>query len=106
MNGKEYALPLPVFYIVPSSFSSCVLYGTEITLYNGSEIPVQYLHVGDEVLFYDIVLHRFVKSHVVSINVSNVSGIININNGFLYLSGWNDQSVFVLLQNGTKKWNT
>jgi hypothetical protein len=92
MNGKEYALPLPVFYIVPSSFSSCVLYGTEITLYNGSEIPVQYLHVGDEVLFYDIVLHRFVKSHVVSINVSNVSGIININNGF-FVFIWMERSI-------------
>ncbi|MGC8948947.1 MAG: Hint domain-containing protein, partial [Thermoprotei archaeon] len=104
MNGREYALPLPVFYIVPSSSGGCVLYGTEITLYDGSEIPVQYLHVGDEVLSYDTVLHRFVKSHVVSISVSKVSGIIDINNGFLYLSGWDDQSVFVLLRNGTEKW--
>lgn len=104
MNGNAYALPLTVFYIVPSSFGGCVLSGTMITLANGSEIPVQYLNVGDFVLSYDVVSHRFVVSTVVSIGVDNVSNVVDVNDGLLYLSGWNDQYVFVMFQNGSEGW--
>lgn len=91
------------FTVASSSGGGCVLSGTMITLANGSLIPVQDLKVGDHVLSFDVYKDRYVNTKVTSINVTNVTSIVDINNGELYASGLSDQPIYVKLANGEKK---
>lgn len=90
----------------PSSSSGgggCVLSGTEITLANGTLVPVQDLHTGMKTLSYDTVNGSLIQSTVTSVTETNVSHVLEINKN-IYISGMGDQPVYVKLQNGTTEW--
>ena len=65
---------------------------------------MQTLGVGDRVLFYNPLDGNFFENRITSITVTEVHSILNIDNGFLYVSGLNDQPIYALLPNGTAEW--
>ncbi len=81
----------------------CVLRGTQITLATGTQISVQNLKAGDKVLSYNINTGKLVTTTVTSNNESQVTHVLDINDGQLFASGLGDQPMYVHLQNGTKK---
>ncbi len=80
----------------------CVLAGTLITLSNGSQVPVESLQVGDSVLSYNAQTGQLVASSVSGNGASQVSQVLDVNNGALYISGLNDQPMYVRMSNGTR----
>ncbi|PYB68300.1 hypothetical protein DMB44_04445 [Thermoplasma sp. Kam2015] len=81
----------------------CVLKGTEITLANGTQIPVQDLRPGMKTLSYDTSNGSLIQSTVSSVTETNVSNVLELNNQ-IYISGMGDQPVYVKLANGTTEW--
>lgn len=81
----------------------CVLNGTEISLANGSTIPVQDLQAGMKTLSYNTVNGQLITSTVTKVTETNVTDIISINNE-IYISGMSDQPVYVKLADGTTEW--
>jgi hypothetical protein len=107
-NGQTGNIPL--MYVQTTSYSTsggggggCVLNGTEITLANGTQIPVQDLKPGMKTLSYDTVNKQLIRSTVVSDESHNVSSVIELNHA-IYISGMSDQPVYVKLQNGSQQW--
>ncbi len=91
----------------PSSGGSgggCVQNGTMVSISRTQSVPVQDLRVGEHILSYNTVDNKLVQEKVSSINITNVTSIININNGLLYVSGAHDQPIFVKLSNGSEQW--
>ncbi len=86
-----------------SGGSGCVLNGTEITLANGTLIPVQDLQPGMKTLSYDTSNNSLIESTVSNVTESNVSNVLELNHQ-LYISGMGDQPVFVKLANGSTQW--
>lgn len=82
----------------------CVLNGTLIMVSQNKAIPVQDLSTGSKILSYDTADGKLVEEKVVSINVTHVTSIFNIDNGLLYVSGATDQPIYVMLPNGTAEW--
>ncbi len=83
-----------------------VLNGSTISLSDGSSVPVQDLRPGMKTLSYDVNTGNFITTTVTRVIESNVSMIMNINNGELFISGMGDQPVFVKLSNDTEEWLT
>ena len=82
----------------------CVLYGTNITLANGSTVQVQNLYTGEKILSYNTNKDRFFTDKVKQIIITqNVTSIIRIDN-FISLSGPTVQPVYVQTANGTNEW--
>ncbi len=82
----------------------CVLYGTNITLANGSTVQVQNLYTGEKILSYNTNKDRFFTDKVKQIIIThNVTSIIRIDN-FISLSGPTVQPVYVQTANGTDEW--
>ncbi len=93
---------------VPSG--GCVLNGTLAYLASGQKVPVQNLSVGEQLLSYNILQTDRASSlstsglttgTIKSIMASNVTQIVDINHGLLYVSGMTDQPLFAIAQNGT-----
>lgn len=84
----------------------CVLNGTIVSLANGTTVLIQNLRPGMKTVSYDPITHRLFTSTVDSVNETNVTMIMDINHGSLYVSGMNDQPIFVKLKNGTEEWLT
>ena len=97
-SGNSSSPPSP-----PPNGGGCVLFGTNITLANGTTTPVQLLRPGMKVLSYNPDNGSLVDSTVLYVNSSNVTLVVNVN-GVVDISGLNDQPVYVELQNGTKEW--
>ena len=55
-----------------------VAYGTLITMIDGSKLPVQNLHVGDQMLGYNTTTNKFVTSSVTSIKSVDTSNMLII----------------------------
>ncbi|MGC8496460.1 MAG: Hint domain-containing protein [Thermoplasmata archaeon] len=87
-------------YGFSSGGGGCVLNNTYITLANREQVPVQDLKVGDELLSYNYNIGQYVTAEVSNISASNVTNIIDINNGSLYMSGLGDQPMLVKMQDG------
>ena len=82
----------------------CVLYGTNITLANGSTVQVQNLYAGEKILSYNTNKDRFFTDKVKQIIITrNVTSIIRIDS-FISLSGPTVQPVYVQTANGTNEW--
>ncbi len=82
----------------------CVLFGTNITLANGSTVQVQNLYRGEKILSYNTNKDRFFTDKVKQIIITqNVTSIIRIDN-FISLSGPTVQPVYVQTANGTDEW--
>ena len=82
----------------------CVLYGTNITLANGSTVQVQNLYTGEKILSYNTNQDKFFTNKVKQIIITqNVTSIIRIDN-FISLSGPTVQPVYVQTTNGTDEW--
>lgn len=82
----------------------CVLNGTLVSISTNHAIPVQELKVGQNLLSYNTNGGKLVREKVTGINVSHVNSIIDINNGLLYVSGTNDQPIYVSLPGGLHTW--
>ncbi len=80
-----------------------MVYGTNITLSNGEQIPVQDLKVGMKTLSYDPSTGELITTTVSQIKVSNSSYIMVIN-GNIEATGLNIQPIFVKFENGTVGW--
>lgn len=108
-NGQTGSIPIEGVtldgYQIASSGGGggCVLYGTNITLANGTTIPVQDLRPGMKTLSFDTSSGQLLNSTVNRVTETNVSTIVQINHN-IGISGLGDQPVFVKLQNGTTKW--
>jgi hypothetical protein len=76
------------------------LYNTNITFANGSTVPVQNLNAGSEILSYNYNTKQYENAIISSVSYSNVTNIIDINNGLLYMSGLEDQPMLVKMQDG------
>lgn len=83
----------------------CVLNGTDITLANGTTVPVQKLTPGMSTLSYDTVNDTLITSTVSKVTKTSVITIIDVNHN-IGISGLGDQPVFVKLKNGTEEWKT
>ncbi|QRF75145.1 hypothetical protein Thermo_00638 [Thermoplasmatales archaeon] len=81
----------------------CVLNGTEITLANGTSIPVQDLQPGMKAMSYDTSNGSLIQSTVSKVTETNVSNVLELNHQ-VYISGMGDQPVFVKLSNGSTEW--
>ena len=81
----------------------CVLNGTEITLANGTQIPVQDLQPGMKAMSYDISNGSLIQSTVSKVTETNVSNVLELNHQ-VYISGMGDQPVYVKLVNGSTEW--
>ncbi|MGC8693489.1 MAG: Hint domain-containing protein [Thermoplasmata archaeon] len=101
-NNYEGYIPLMGIDILGynSGGGGCVLNNTYITLANREQVPVQDLKVGDELLSYNYNIGQYVTAEVSNISASNVTNIIDINNGSLYMSGLGDQPMLVKMQDG------
>lgn len=108
-NGNTGTIPL--MYVSTTSYVSssgggssggggCVLYGTNITLANGVDIPVQNLKTGMKTLSYNPSNSSLVSTAVSKVTETNVSSVIEINHK-IFISGMGDQPVYVKLRNGT-----
>jgi len=111
VDGASIQVPTVFAYVYaqpdsPSSGGGCVLTGTNITLADGSSIMVQNLHPGMKTLSYDVQTGKLMETTVTSVIENNVSMITSINNGELFVSGMEDQPIFVKLPNGTEEWLT
>ncbi len=82
----------------------CVLNGTLVSISRNQAIPVQELKVGQTLLSYNTKDGKLVQEKVTGINVSHVTSIIDVNNGLLYVSGTNDQPIYVTLPDGVQTW--
>ncbi len=85
--------------------SGCVLYGTLVYLADGMKVPVQYLSVGEKLLSYDILQTSLstislTTGTIQSITITNVTQIVNINNGLLFVSGMTHQPLYAITQSG------
>jgi hypothetical protein len=80
----------------------CVLYGTNITLSDGSTIEVQDLAIGEHILSYNFSSQSLINGTVVGITASNVTQIWKVD-GIVGISGINDQPLYVQLQNGAEE---
>ena len=106
------SMQVPIFGLVINAFPTssggggggCVLNGTLVSTSNNKAEPVQTLGVGDRVLSYNPLDGSFFENRITSITVTEVHSILNIDNGFLYVSGLNDQPIYALLPNGTAEW--
>lgn len=83
--------------------NGCVLYGTNITLGNGTQMQVQDITQGTHVLSYNVSNQSVYQGTVFQITISTVSQVWSIN-GILSVSGVTDQPLYVQLANGTKEW--
>ncbi len=81
----------------------CVLYGTPVTLANGTAISVQDLTLGMKILSYNVSSGQFFNSTVDRIEVTNVTQVWEVD-GIVNISGITTQPVYVQLQNGTEQW--
>lgn len=102
-NGATGIVPLmgiDIQGVSASGGGGCVLYNTNITLANGSTVPVQNLNAGSEILSYNYNTKQYENAIISSVSYSNVSNIIDINNGLLYMSGLEDQPMLVKMQDG------
>jgi len=100
-------IPLLGAYIYTTSSSGgggCVAYGTNITLSNGEQIPVQDLKVGMKTLSYDPNTGELITTTVSQIKVLNSSYIMIIN-GNIEVTGLNLQPIFVKFENGSVGWS-
>ena len=88
----------------PPPPGGCILSGTNVSVSYGVTVPVQDLMVGEHILSYDPVTEKFFENKVTSINVTNVTSVLNIDNGLLFVSGMHDQPIYVLLPNGMPEW--
>lgn len=114
VNGNLIEVPIEYSYVVgpapPSSGGGgsggggCVLYGTSISLANGSQLPVQDLSTGMQIYSYDTTTHKISVTSVSNITETNVSMIMNINNGELYVSGLYDQPIYAKMPHGSPQW--
>lgn len=110
-NGDTGTVPMlyvEVSAYIPSTSGGgggCVVNGTEITLANGSTIPVQDLKPGMKTLSYDTSTSTYLDTTVSKVTPTNVSSYIEINHK-IGISGLSDQPVYVKLSNGTKEWIT
>jgi large repetitive protein len=75
----------------------CVAYGTPILTPTGY-VLVQDLHPGDAVMEYNFTSHSLMVGEFISGNTTNVSELIDVNNGQLYLTP-TDQPIYI--QNST-----
>ncbi len=107
INGQgSMQLPLLgayIYTITPTSGGGCVVYGTNITLSNGEQIPVQDLKVGMKTLSYDPNTGEPITTTVSQIKVLNSSYIMIIN-GNIEVTGLNIQPIFVKFENGSVGW--
>ncbi len=107
INGQgSMEIPLMGAYIYTISSSGgggCVAYGTNITLSNGEQIPVQDLKVGMKTLSYDPNTGELITTTVSQIKVLNSSYIMVIN-GNIEVTGLNIQPIFVKFENGSVGW--
>ncbi len=84
----------------------CVLFGTMVYLGNGQEVPVQDVVTGDKIMSYDILSSALSVSEltigvVTAVHITNVTQIVDINNGMLFVSGLTVQPLFGRFANGT-----
>jgi len=108
INGQgSIELPMMGAYIYTTSYGGvgegCVAYGTNITLSNGEQIPVQDLKVGKKTLSYDPYNGELITTTVSQIKVLNASYIMVIN-GNIEVTGLNLQPIFVKFENGSVGW--
>ncbi len=107
INGQgSMELPLLgayIYTITPTNGGGCVVYGTNITLSNGEQIPVQDLKVGMKTLSYDPNTGKLITTTVSQIKVLNSSYIMVIN-GNIEVTGLNIQPIFVKFENGSVGW--
>ncbi len=106
INGQgSMEIPLlgAYIYTISSSGGGCVAYGTNITLSNGEQIPVQDLKVGMKTLSYDPNTGELITTTVSQIKVLNSSYIMIIN-GNIEVTGLNIQPIFVKFENGSVGW--
>ncbi len=80
-----------------------MVYGTNITLSNGEQIPGQDLRVGMKTLYYDPKTGELITTKVSQIKVLNSSYIMVIN-GNIEVTGLNIQPIFVKFENGSVGW--
>ena len=115
VNGNLIQVPIEYSYVIgpapPSSGGGgggggCVLYGTLISLANGTQMPVQDLSIGMQIYSYDTTTHKITVTSVSNITETNVSMIMDINNGQLYVSGLYDQPIYAKAPHGGPGWIT
>jgi len=106
INGQG-SMELPLLganiYTITSTGGGCVVYGTNITLSNGEQIPVQDLKVGMKTLSYDPNSGKSITTTVSQIEVLNTSYIMVIN-GNIEVTGLTIQPIFVKFENGSVGW--
>ena len=81
----------------------CVITGTNITLSNGSTVPVQDLKPGMKTLSYDTATNLYINTTVSSVHETNVTRYIEVNH-LIGISGFSDQPIYVMFQNGSTGW--
>ncbi len=84
--------------------NGCVLFDSNISLYNDSTILVQNLKTGEITMSYYPQLGVLYPSIVSEIVVSNVTSVFNIDEGLICVSGPTDQPLYAQYQNGTDAW--
>ncbi len=103
-NRVTGVIPLMGIYLYGFSTDGgsggCILNNTYITMVNGNQVQVQDIKVGDKILSYNYTTGQFLTAQVSNISISNTTNIIDVNNGLLFISGFNVQPILVKLKNG------
>jgi hypothetical protein len=101
-NGVDISYNNPVTFTVTRDryvdvvwwTAGCVAEGTMVTMSDGSQLDVDKLKVGDQVLGYDLTSTSFVTETVSWVSCTKVDTILNINDGALRVTP-GDQPIYV-----------